>query len=169
MCKEELQRFPVRLIYWLYHFCGRVQISSDQEILGVLRSIFLEEFTCVPNLSVFVRLPQSPGAASYERIVRYCEEHDALKQAGFNKSRGLDSWPSEKYLKLSHKFEHILTDVFNHWFAQGAIFGHIIKDVISLLKKDSRVEDLGVLMIFARIFVNCKWIVTGNRIDTEQY
>ena len=35
-------------------------------------------------------------------------------------------------------FVLILTDVFNHWFAQGAIPGCITKGVITLLKKEGR-------------------------------
>ena len=35
-------------------------------------------------------------------------------------------------------FVSILTDVFNHWFAQEAIPGSITKGVITLLKKDGR-------------------------------
>ena len=35
-------------------------------------------------------------------------------------------------------FVPILTDVFNHWFAQGDISGSITKGVITLLKKEGR-------------------------------
>ena len=35
-------------------------------------------------------------------------------------------------------FVPILTDIFNHWFAQGAIPGSITKGEITLLKKDGR-------------------------------
>ena len=35
-------------------------------------------------------------------------------------------------------FVPILTDMFNHWFAQGAISGSITKGVITLLKKGGR-------------------------------
>ena len=35
-------------------------------------------------------------------------------------------------------FVPIRTDMFNHWFAQGAIPGSIIKGVIMLLKKGGR-------------------------------
>ena len=45
---------------------------------------------------------------------------------------------------MSQMFVPILTDVFNHWFAQGAIPGSITKGVITLLKKGGRYvwEDL---------------------------
>ena len=46
--------------------------------------------------------------------------------------------PYEVYLRMSHMFVPILTDVFNYWFAQGAIPGSITKGVITLLKKGSR-------------------------------
>ena len=35
-------------------------------------------------------------------------------------------------------FVPILTNMFNHWFAQGAIPGSVSKGVIALLKKESR-------------------------------
>ena len=35
-------------------------------------------------------------------------------------------------------FIPILTDMFNHWFAQGAIPGSLTNGVITLLKKDGR-------------------------------
>ena len=35
-------------------------------------------------------------------------------------------------------FVPILTDMFNHWFTQGAIHGSITKGVITLLKKGDR-------------------------------
>ena len=35
-------------------------------------------------------------------------------------------------------FMYILTDMFNHWFAQGAIPGNVTKGVITLLKKGGR-------------------------------
>ena len=42
---------------------------------------------------------------------------------------------------MPHMFVPFLTDVFNHWFAKGAIHGSITKRVITLLKKGGR-EDL---------------------------
>ena len=61
-----------------------------------------------------------------------------------NKSLGLDSLPHEVYLRLPYMFVPILTDMFNHWFAQRAIPGSVIKGVITLLKKGVRYvwEDL---------------------------
>ena len=44
----------------------------------------------------------------------------------------------EVYLRLPHIFVSTLTDMFNHWFAQGAIPGSLTKGVITLLKKGGR-------------------------------
>ena len=41
---------------------------------------------------------------------------------------------------MSHGF-CLFSDVFNHWFAQGAISGSITKGVITLLKKGGNVEE----------------------------
>ena len=54
-----------------------------------------------------------------------------MKQVGLNKSPGLDGLPYEVYLRMSHMFAPILTNGFNHWFAQGAIPGSITKGVIT--------------------------------------
>ena len=56
--------------------------------------------------------PTSPAMASCEGVVTECEVRDALKQVGLNKSPGLDMY--EVYLKLSHMFVPILTDMFNY-------------------------------------------------------
>ena len=77
-------------------------------------------------------------AASCEGVVTECEVRDALKQVGLNKSPGLDGLPYEVYLRMSHMFVLILTDMFNHWFAQGAIPGSVTRGVITLLKKGGR-------------------------------
>ena len=78
------------------------------------------------------------GAASCEGVITECEVRDALKQVGLNKSPGLDGLPYEVYLRLPHMFGPILTDMFNHWFAQGAIPGSVTQGVITLLKKGSK-------------------------------
>ena len=66
------------------------------------------------------------------------EVRDVLKQVGLNKSPGLDGLPYEVYLRLPHTFVPILTDMFNHWFAHGAIPGSVTKGVITLLKKGGK-------------------------------
>ena len=77
-------------------------------------------------------------AVGCEGVITECEVHDALKQVGLNKSLGLDGLPYEVYLRMSRMFVPILTDMFNHWFAQGAIPGSITKGVITLLNKGGR-------------------------------
>ena len=71
-------------------------------------------------------------------MVTECEARSALKQVDLNKSPGLDGLSNELYLRMSHMFVPILTNVFNQWFAQGAIPGIITKGVITLLKKEGR-------------------------------
>ena len=68
-------------------------------------------------------------------MVTECEFRDALKRIGLNKLPGLDGLSYEVYLRLPHMFVPILTDIFNHWFALGAILGILTKGVITLLKK----------------------------------
>ena len=74
-------------------------------------------------------------AASCVGVVTECKIRDALKQIGQNKSPGLDNLPCDVYLRLSHIFVPILTDMLNHWFNQGAIPGSVTKGVITLMKK----------------------------------
>ena len=74
----------------------------------------------------------------------------------------------------------ILTDVFNHWFAQRAIPGSITKGVITLLKKDGRrvrgeLDDYwpitllnAELKIFARVLANRLQLVISDVIGPVQ-
>ena len=64
-------------------------------------------------------------------MVTEYEARNALKQVGLNKSPGLDGLPYEVYLRMSHMFVSILKDMFNHWFAQGAIPMSITKGEIT--------------------------------------
>ena len=119
-------------------------------------------------------------AASYEGVVTECEVRDALKQVGLNKSPGLESLPYEVYLRMSHMFVPILTDMFNHWFAQGAIPGSVTKGVITLLKKGGKyvgecLDDYRPitllkteLKILARILANRLQHVISELIGSEQ-
>ena len=119
-------------------------------------------------------------AASCEGLVTECEVRKALKQVGLNKSPGLDGSLYEVYLRMLHMFVPILTDVFNHWFAQGAIPGSITKGVITLLKKGGRhvCEDLDdyrpitllntELKILARVLANRLQLVISDLIGPEQ-
>ena len=85
-------------------------------------------------LADFARLWEAE-AASCEGVVTECEVRDVLKQVGLNKSPGLDSFPYEVYLMLPHMFVPVLTDMFNHWFAQGAISGSVTKGVGTWLRR----------------------------------
>ena len=119
-------------------------------------------------------------AASCEGVVTECEVRDALKQVGLNKSPGLDGLPYEVYLRMSHMFVLILTDMFNHWFAQGAIPGSVTKGVITLLKKGGRhvwegLDDYSPitllnteLKILARVLANRLQLVISDLIGSEQ-
>ena len=77
-------------------------------------------------------------------------------------------------------FVSILTDVFNHWFDQGAIPGSITKGVITLLKKGGRhvwegLDDYKLitllnteLEILARVLANGLQLVISDLIRPEQ-
>ena len=119
-------------------------------------------------------------AASCEGVVTECKVHDALKQVGLNKSPGLDGLPYEVYLRMSHMFVPILTDMFNHWFAQGAIPGSVTKGVITLLKKGGRHVWEGLdnyrpitllnteLKILSRVLANRLQLVISDLIGPKQ-
>ena len=77
-------------------------------------------------------------AVNCEGLFTECKVRDALRQVGLYKSSELDGFPCEVYLRMMHMFVLILTDMFNHWFAHGAIPGKITKSVITLLKKGGR-------------------------------
>ena len=74
----------------------------------------------------------------------------------------------------------ILTDMFNQWFAQGAIPGSVTKGVITLLKKSrrhvwERLDDYRSitllnteLKILARVLANRLQLVISDLIGTEQ-
>ena len=103
-----------------------------------------------------------------------------MKQVGLNKSPELDGLPYEVYLRMSHMFVPILTDMFNHWFAQGAIPGSVTKGVITLLKKGGRHVWEGLddyrpitllnteLKILARVLANHLQLVISDLIGPEQ-
>ena len=97
-----------------------------------------------------------------------------------NKSPGLDDLPYEVYLRMSRMFVPILTNMFNHWFTQGAIPGSITKGVITLLKEGGRHvwEELDdyrpitllntELKILARVLANRLQLVISDLIGPEQ-
>ena len=121
-------------------------LRSSREIREAFRTHFCDRFVRCPDLQVqefrkylanFTHLGEAESA-SCEGVVTECEVRNALKQVGLNKSPGMDGLPYEVYLRMSHMFVPILTNVFNHWFAQGAIPGSITKGVITLPKKGGR-------------------------------
>ena len=148
MPKEELRRFPARYIEYVNSPDGRVLRSSCEirKIREAFRTHFRGHCTHCPDLQVQVfrnYLADFPclgeaETASCEGVVTECEVHSALKQVGLNKSPGLNGLPYEVYLRMSHMFVPILTDVFNHWFTQGAIPGSVTKCVVTLLKKGGK-------------------------------
>ena len=140
-----MRRFPDRYIDSVKSPDGRV-LRSNREIRDAFRALFRDRFARCPDLRLqefrsyladFPRLGMHE-ATSCEGVVTECEVRDALKQVGLNKSPGLDGLPYEVYLRLLHMFVPILTDMFNHWFAQGAIPGSVTKGVITLLKKSGK-------------------------------
>ena len=79
------------------------KISENLLIQSFARcsDLTLQEFRSY--LADFPRLGATE-AASCEGVVTECEVRDALKQVSLNKSPGLDGWPYEVYLRLSHMF-----------------------------------------------------------------
>ena len=77
-------------------------------------------------------------------------------------------------------FVPILTDMFNHWFAQEAIPGSVTKGVITLLKKDGKNVWAGLddnrpitllyteLKILARVLANRLQLIISDLIGPEQ-
>ena len=119
--EEEVRRFPDRYIASVKTADGRL-VRSSREMRDAFRAHFRDRFARCPDLPIrefrsyladFPRLGVAE-AASCEGVVTECEVRDALKQVGLNKSPGLDGFPYEVYLRMSHMFVPILTDVFNH-------------------------------------------------------
>ena len=145
VCEEEVRRFPDQYIDSVKTPDGRL-LRSSREMRDAFRAHFQDRFarcTDLPFREFRSYLADSPRlgaaeAASCDGVVTECKVRDALKQVGLNKSPGLDGLPYEVYLRMPHMFVPILTDMFNHWFAQGAIPGSISKGMITLLKKGGR-------------------------------
>ena len=185
--EEEVRRFPDRYIASVKTPDGRL-LRSGREIRDAFRAHFRDRFARCTDLPLrefcsyladFPRLGAAE-AASCEGVVTECEVRDALKQVGLNKSLGLDGLPYDVYLRMSHMFVPILTDMFNHWFAQGAIPGSVTKGVITLLKKGGRHVWEGLddyrpitllnteLKILARVLANRLQLVISDLIGSEQ-
>ena len=91
-----------------------------------LPELSLQEFRSY--LSDFLRLWEAKTTGCKGFVTEVC---DVLKKVYLNKSSGLGGFPDEVYLRMSNMFVLILTDVFNHWFAQGAIPGNVTEGVIT--------------------------------------
>ena len=182
-----MRRFPDRYIASVKAPDGWL-LRSAREICDAFRAHFRDRFARCTDLPLrefrsyladFPRLGVAE-AASCEGVVTECEVRDALKQVGLNKSPGLDGLPYEVYLRMSHMFVPILTDMFKHWFAQGAITGSVTKGVITLLKKGGRHVWEGLddyrpitllnteLKILARVLANRLQLVISDLIGSEQ-
>ena len=130
-------------------------------------------------LADFSHLWEADGA-SCEGLLTECEVRDALKQVGLYKSPRLDGLTNEVYLRRSHMSVSIQTDMFNHWFAQGAIPGSVTQGVTTLLKKGGRhvweefddcrpITLLNTeLKILARVLANRLQLVISDLIWLEQ-
>ena len=185
MREEEL-----RLPHWYIEFKSPNEhaLRSNRNMHEAFRAHFRDRFACSPDLPVqefcsyladFPRFGDAE-AASCEGLVTECKVRDALKQVGLNKSPGLDGLSYEVYLRMSHMFVPVLTDMFNHWFTQGAIPDSITKGVITLLKKGGRNvwEDLDnyrpitllnkELEILALVLANRLQLVISDLIGPEQ-
>ena len=140
--EEEVQRFPGRYFDSVKSLDRRV-LRSNCEIRDAFWAHFRDRFASYTDLPLrefrdyLADFPHlgAAKAASSEGLVTECNVCDVLKQVGRNKSTGLDGLPYEVYSNLPHMFVPILTDMFNHWFAQRAIPGSFTKGVITLLKK----------------------------------
>ena len=184
--EEEVLRFPDRYIASVKTPDGRL-LRSGREIRDAFRAHFRDRFARCSDLPLrefrsyladFPRLGAAE-AANCEGVVTECEVRDALKQVGLNKSPGQDGLPYEVYLRMSHMFVPILTGMFNHWFAQGAIPGSVTKGVITLLKKGGRHVWEGLddyrpitllnteLKILARVLANRLQLVINDLIGPE--
>ena len=146
-----MQRFPDRYIASVKTPDGRL-LKSSREMRDAFRAHFRDRFAPCTDLPLwefrsciadFSRLGLAE-AVSCEGVITEFEVRDALKQVGLNKSAGLDGLLYEVYLRMSHMFVPILTDMFNLWFAQGAIPGSVTKGMITVLKKGGRHVSVGI-------------------------
>ena len=185
--EEEVRRFPDRYIDSVKTPYGYV-LRSNREMRDAFQAHFRDHFARCPDLplqefrSYLANFPRlgAAEATSCEGVVTECEVRDAFKQVGLNKSPGLDGLPYEVYLRLSHMFVPILTDMFNNLFAQGAIPGSVTKGVITLLKKGGRDVWVGLddyrpitllnteLKIWAWVLANRLQLVISDLIGREK-
>ena len=113
-------------------------LRSNREMHDAFRAHFRDRFACCPDLPVQEFFNYLADFANCVGLVTECEVRDAFKHVGLYKSPGIDDLPDEVYFRLPRIVMPILTDMFNHWFAQEAIPGSVTKGVITLLKKGGR-------------------------------
>ena len=83
--------------------------------------------------------PPSGGRSGWLWEVDYRVRSPWCVKAGQLQQVARTGWLADKVsLRMSHMFVPMLTDMFNHWFARGAIPGSITKGVITLLKKGGK-------------------------------
>ena len=142
---EEVRRFPHQYIKFVKSLDGHA-LWSNHDMRVAFQVHFHDCFALYPDLlvqefhSYLADFPdlREVEVASYESLVTECEVCNVLKQDDLKKLSELDGLPYDVYLRMLHMLVPILTDLFNHWFAQGAIHGSIIKSVITILKKGGR-------------------------------
>ena len=186
MRQEEIRRFPERNIKEIKTPDGDTRRTTNG-ICNAFREHLAARFTRIEALPVedfqvyladFPRL-EAADAARLEGVITESEVRAALRTVSTNKSPGLDGLPYEMYLRLSHLFVPILTDMFNHWFAQGSIPGQVSKGLITLIqKKDTQGGELDdyrpitllntELKILTRILASRLRIVMDYLVDPEQ-
>ena len=112
--------------------CAQLEPLDAQCLLGELPWLFcsLTLTSWFRNFIANIPRLQETETASCKGLVTECEVCDVLKQVGLNKSSGFDGLPYKVYLTLPHMFVPFLMDVFNPWFAQGAIPGSVTKGII---------------------------------------
>ena len=177
-----MRRFPDRYIDSVKSSDGRV-LRSNHELRDAFWAHFRNRFAHCPDLPLQEfrsYLADFSEPASFDGVITESEVRDALKQVGLNKTPGLDGFLYEVYLRLPHMFVPILTDMFNHRFAQGVIPGSVTKGVITLLKKGSKHVWEGLddyrpitllnaeLKILARVLANRLQLVISDLIGPEQ-
>ena len=118
IAREEVRRFPDRYIDSVKTPDGLL-LRSSGKMRDAFRAHFRNRFARCPDLpfqefrSYLADFPRlgAAEAASCEGVVTECEVRDALKQVGLNKSPGLDDLPYKVYLRMSHMFVPILTNI----------------------------------------------------------
>ena len=149
----------------------------NHDIRDAFRAQFCDRFAHCPDfplwefrsyLAEFLRLREAE-AASCEDVITECEDCDALKQVGLNKSPGLDGLPYKVYLRLQHIFVPILTDVLNQGVIPGSIAKKGDRHVWQGLDDYKPITLLNTeLKILVRVLANRLQLVISDLIGPEQ-